>query len=437
MDVRSKWDRDDLSDDSDTDLHPHIDARSLIWKHQERARNARHELKVKIGDRLYEKMVREKVVNWLSLIESDLEAQFDEKMDSQEASNRVSSSISANVHDSEGTRPRPRASNGKYLCSYTDMFHDAVNAGLEKANGTVIYPESWMRVYITELSAQKQNIQQQLVGVTEQLAQLEEEDAEYRKYEGYQIQFGNSIIFKNDAGPYAPWESQNTGALPDEQDLEAAQPSLLASHFAHIHPSRYHSSYEFIKAHPTVLHASEVDGLMAHAFNIARFLDDDKRVQGYVHQASVLQYCLELGTNGAEIFFRAMSRPKSKAHVGFQREVFDKLMRLLELADISREYLEGINMRVIVKIHMEPNTTFIINAPKLDSGDEDEQERRSIFEKFSDDMKAAIQSGSLDKINEVLGAMPREEAEVVRTLIFETDCIKVQKTVPEAATELQ
>lgn len=299
------------------------------------------------------------------------------------------------------------------------MFRDAVNAGFEKANGTVIYPKSWMRIYITELSAQKQNIQQQLVGVTEQLDQLEEEDAAYRKCEGYQIQFGNSIIFKNDAGPYPPRESQNTGALPDEQDLKAAQPSQLASQFAHIHPSHYRFSYEFIKAHPTIIHASEVDGLMACAFNIARFLDDDKRVQGYVHQASVLQYCLELGTNGAEIFFRAMNRPKSKAHVGFQREVFDKLMRLLELADISREYLEGINMRVTVKIHMEPNTTFIISEPQLDSGDEDEQERRSIFEEFSDDMKAAIQSGSLDNINEVLSAMPGDEAEVVRTLIFE------------------
>lgn len=276
-----------------------------------------------------------------------------------------------------------------------------------------------MRIYITELSAQKQNIQQQLVGVTEQLDQLEEEDAAYRKCEGYQIQFGNSIIFKNDAGPYAPRESQNTGALPHEQDLKAAQPSQLASQFAHIHPSHYRFSYEFIKAHPTIIHASEVDGLMACAFNIARFLDDDKRVQGYVHQASVLQYCLELGTNGAEIFFRAMNRPKSKAHVGFQREVFDKLMRLLELADISREYLEGINMRVTVKIHMEPNTTFIVSEPQLDSGDEDEQERRSIFEEFSDDMKAAIQSGSLDNINEVLSAMPVDEAEVVRTLIFE------------------
>lgn len=331
----------------------------------------------------------------------------------------MSSSISANVHENEGTRPRPRASNGKYLCSYTDMFRDAVNAWFEKANGTVIYPKSWMRIYITELSAQKQNIQQQLVGVTEQLDQLEEEDAAYRKCEGYQIQFGNSIIFKNDAGPYAPRESQNTGALPHEQDLKAAQPSQLASQFAHIHPSHYRFSYEFIKAHPTIIHASEVDGLMACAFNIARFLDDDKRVQGYVHQASVLQYCLELGTNGAEIFFRAMNRPKSKAHVGFQREVFDKLMRLLELADISREYLEGINMRVTVKIHMEPNTTFIVSEPQLDSGDEDEQERRSIFEEFSDDMKAAIQSGSLDNINEVLSAMPVDEAEVVRTLIFE------------------
>ncbi|KAK7224164.1 hypothetical protein V2G26_012167 [Clonostachys chloroleuca] len=386
MGVRSKWDRDDLSDDSDTDLHPHIDARSLIWKHQDRTRDARHELKVKIGDRLYEKMVREKVVNWLSLMESDLEAQFDENM---------------------GSRRLATECRLQYLPTYMKM------RGRDPAP----------------------NIQQQLVGVTEQLDQLEEEDAAYRKCEGYQIQFGNSIIFKNDAGPYAPRESQNTGALPHEQDLKAAQPSQLASQFAHIHPSHYRFSYEFIKAHPTIIHASEVDGLMACAFNIARFLDDDKRVQGYVHQASVLQYCLELGTNGAEIFFRAMNRPKSKAHVGFQREVFDKLMRLLELADISREYLEGINMRVTVKIHMEPNTTFIVSEPQLDSGDEDEQERRSIFEEFSDDMKAAIQSGSLDNINEVLSAMPVDEAEVVRTLIFETDCIKVQDTVPDAVTE--
>ncbi|VUC28958.1 unnamed protein product [Clonostachys rosea] len=425
MDVRSKWDGDDLSDDSDTELHPHIDERSLIWKYRSLTRDARHELEFKIADRRYEKMVREKVVNWLSLVEADLEPHFDEYMDSSRGGDRVRNAIYAIYSGSEGTRLLPRLSNGKCLTSYNDMFREAVCAGFRKADDTVSHPESWIRVYITELRAQKQNVQQQLMDVTEQLEQLKKEDAPNRKCEAYQLGFANSIIIKNDPGPCAGSEWEDACALPDEQDLWETRLSPLSRHFAVIHPSDYRLSHQLIKAYPAVLHASEIDGIMAHAFNTARYSDDAEVVRAYVHQASILQYCLELGPNGAEIFFRGMSKPKSKAHVGFQREVYDKFTRLLELAAISKEYCEEMNKTKGAKIDVQPNKVYNISVPESDSGDKAERERREIFDEFNDDMKAAIQSGSLDKINDVLGAMPVEPAEAVKEMMFEIGCIKV------------
>ena len=42
---------------------------------------------------------------------------------------------------------------------------------------------------------------------------------------------------------------------------------------------------------------------------------------------------------------------------------------------------------------------------------EDVRKAREIFDGFSDEMKKALQTGSLDKVNEVLGNMKVEEAE--------------------------
>ena len=62
---------------------------------------------------------------------------------------------------------------------------------------------------------------------------------------------------------------------------------------------------------------------------------------------------------------------------------------------------------------VEPGTEIHINVPQPDSEEAVEQQARAIFKTFPPGFQRALESGSLDRINEVLGKMSVEEAEEI------------------------
>jgi cell division cycle protein 37 len=84
---------------------------------------------------------------------------------------------------------------------------------------------------------------------------------------------------------------------------------------------------------------------------------------------------------------------------------------------------------------VEPGTEIHINVPKPGSSDEAEQYARAIFETFPPGFQRALESGSLDKVNEVLGKMSVEEAEEVVEQLGQSNMLDMRQGVIDGTTE--
>ena len=84
---------------------------------------------------------------------------------------------------------------------------------------------------------------------------------------------------------------------------------------------------------------------------------------------------------------------------------------------------------------MEPGTEIHINVPQPDSKDDIEQQARIIFERFPPGLQRALESGSLDRVNEVLGKMSVSEAEEVVEQLGEAGMLSLEQGVIDPTTE--
>jgi len=67
-----------------------------------------------------------------------------------------------------------------------------------------------------------------------------------------------------------------------------------------------------------------------------------------------------------------------------------------------------------IQLHaVEPGTSINITIPEKDSQDEATRHARGMFEAFPPGLQRALESGSLDEVNKVLGKMSVEEAEEI------------------------
>ncbi len=89
-----------------------------------------------------------------------------------------------------------------------------------------------------------------------------------------------------------------------------------------------------------------------------------------------------------------------------------------------------------IQLHaVEPGSTININVPQSDSTDPVEISARKIFESFPPGLQRALESGSLDRVNEVLGKMSVSEAEEVVEQLGEAGMLSMEKGVVDGTTE--
>ena len=73
--------------------------------------------------------------------------------------------------------------------------------------------------------------------------------------------------------------------------------------------------------------------------------------------------------------------------------------------------------------------------PQPDSTDGAEQQARILFERFPPGLQRALESGKLDRVNEVLGKMSVSEAEEVVEQLGEGGMLSLEKGVIDSTTE--
>ncbi|KAL2145864.1 hypothetical protein VTI28DRAFT_5946 [Corynascus sepedonium] len=217
-----------------------------------------------------------------------------------------------------------------------------------------------------------------------------------------------------------------------EQRIRA---SPVAKCFAEIPASDYRASHDYLLSHPEVLQKeSETDGLFIEAYYMMLDQNDEKRAWQYVHQALLLQYTRMLGRDGVALFFKRITTPGHLAHEVFEKDVAERFQNIRSMAKRDSKERSG-GVEQVQSYPANENSSIRIQVPPTSSEDEKVKKARNVFEQFSPEMSAALESGSLDEVNGVLAEMPVSEAEEMVGLLNEIGCLSIEEYIIDATTE--
>lgn len=249
-------------------------------------------------------------------------------------------------------------------------------------------------------------------------------------------------------GPNPDAVSRSARRGSDEDKLAKTRASKPAKEFAKIPLGDYRADLQFISEHPEILTESDSDGLLIEAFH-AQEAGKEKYAKQCVHQALLIQYCRQLGRDGVQLFFKRITTPGHQAQKLFIDDVNETYAKIRDRAKEVEEVKEEEGEKEQIQLHaVDPNTTIQINVPppvptNLDPNelsatpppDPDHVHARQIFESFPPGLQRALESGSLDEVNRVLGKMSVSEAEEVVAKLGEGGMLSLEEGVVDATTE--
>ncbi|KAF3064441.1 Hsp90 co-chaperone Cdc37 [Daldinia childiae] len=454
----SKWDALELSDDSDIEVHPNVDKRSFIRAKQNQIHMERQQRKLQIETLKYERQINDGLLKRISSLLNALKAHAAEaetRNPAEVAFQAVMESAGRPEDDKPPARPEGVHAQEEQPPTYTKMMAtllDQVNKELDEKK-----PENRYNAMVEEIGvhlSKVEDLQQQLLS---KLAELEKEESRKITSDGIHTGFDSSHVTKSTPSESGakkaddskvellnpsfsqskPEESKSSSATEDDDSEITASPD--AQKFAKIKASDYRESNSFIGAHPHILTEKETDGILIMAFD-AQLEGNDDFARQCVHQALLLQYCRALGKDGVALFFKRITTKGHQAQDVFYKDVQDTYYRIKNRAaeiNAQREAEGGSGEGVEqIQLHaVEPGTEIKIKIPPEKGEDEAEKKGREIFEGFTPEMQKALESGSLDKVNEVLGKLKVEDAEEIVALLSEAGILSVEEQIIDATTE--
>lgn len=356
--------------------------------------------------------------------------------------------------------PRPEGVHNaeEKLPTYTKMMAtliDQVNAALDEkkvADGEERYKA--MQAEIGEHLTKVQVLQKDLYV---KLAELEKEEGRKITSEGLREGFSASHVNKSEAAAAGETKkepellnpqfsqtgesSKDTTAGGGDDVDEHVEASPAAKKFGSIKIGDYGASLDHMRKHPEILTEKETDGLLILAFD-AQLENKDDLARQYVHSALLLQYCRALGKDGVPLFFKRITTEGHQAKQVFYKDVQETYHRIkTRAAEINKERASGGGdgeqggVEQIQLHAVEPGTTILIRVPPADSADPEEQAARAVFEGFAPEMKKALESGSLDEVNRVLGDMEVSAAEEMVEKFGEAGVLSLEEEIIDATTE--
>ncbi|KAK1523124.1 hypothetical protein CPAR01_13977 [Colletotrichum paranaense] len=447
----SKWDALELSDDSDVEVHPNVDKRSFIRAKQNQIHQERLQRKHQIETLKYERIINDGLMKRISNLLDALKSHASEaetRNPGEVAFQAVMESAGKPEDDQPPPRPEGIHADSEPLPSFSKMMAvllDQVNKELDEKK-----PENRYKAMLEGVEGhltKVQNLQKELFA---KLAELEKEEGRKITSEGIHTGFDSSHVNKSkdtdkkeeqrkpellnpnfDLTQSLP--AKSTQSYDDDEEIEA---SPAAKKFAQIKADDYTSSAQYLSKNPQILTERETDGLLVLAFDAALESKDDFCRQ-CVHQALLLQYCRALGKDGVGMFFKRITTKGHQAQEVFFKDVQDTYGKIRNRArEIVKERAsepEGVEQ---IQLHaVEPGTEIKITIPPKDSEDPAVKEGRNIFETFSTDFQKALESGSLDEVNKVLGKMKVEEAEDIVGKLGDAGILSLEEQIIDATTE--
>ncbi|RFU29984.1 hypothetical protein B7463_g6368, partial [Scytalidium lignicola] len=469
----SKWDALELSDDSDIEVHPNVDKRSFIRAKQNQIHQQRLERKHKIETYKYERVINDGLLKRINALLTALQSHKSEG-ESRNPDELIFQAIMESVGDPSEDQPPPPPegvhTQEKELPSYSKMMAslvDQVKAKVDEENSPNRFES-----YIKEVETHQAKVKDLQTQLKFQLEQLELEERKKITSEDIHTGFDSSMISKpknelvsegkkpvkeqqvkevtllNPSAVSREGEQSSSGdadvdepiAAADDDDDAEVEASELGKKFARIKIGDYRTDLQFISENPEVLAEKETDGLLVLAFNYSLEKKDDSARQ-CVHQALLLQYCRALGRDGVGLFFKRITTPGHQAQKVFLDDVNSTYTRIKERTkeiekQRANEDADGSGGVEQIQLHaVDPGTTINIKIPPKTSEDPAEIEARKIFEAFPPGLQRALESGSLDEVNKVLGKMSVEEAEEIVGKLSEGGMLSLEEQIIDATTE--
>lgn len=475
----SKWDALELSDDSDVEVHPNVDKKSFIRAKQNQIHQQRLERKFRITTLKYERVINDGLLARIDALLKSLEshkAEAEGKKDAGEVDEVVFDCLTGVSSDGSlgEDRPPPPPENvhkGEQQPSYSTMMGALVDQVKTEVDKTKADVSGRYAAFVKEVGGHQAKVQGLNRDLEKELARLEKEEQGKITSESIHEGFNSSYVAKpaqiaaadakkttsaqpellnpgrpasKDPGSEADIEEGSVNAAPGENaDEDDMQASATAKQFGKIAFGDYTSSLQFVGKHPEILAEKETDGLLVEAFNAqsnAKSKKDEDYARQCVHQALLIQYCRQLGRDGVGLFFKRIQTPNHQARKMFLDDVNSTYARIrTRTAEIAKEQAEDDSGGVEqIQLHaVDPNTTInIVTPPALaECTNDDEREARQVFETFSPGLRRALESGSLDKVNGVLGKMSVDEAEQVVEQLGNAGMLSLEQGVIDATTE--
>lgn len=457
-----KWDKLELSDDSDIEVHPNVDKQSFIrWKQRD-IHEKREQMKMRMKQlEINLEMNQDLMIRLKKLIE------YAEKPDSDSLYSNASKAIEISEQGETKTKPSRADDDSGVAPEYKEMVEsliERVTTEVDESDEGERKTADQKKLKTAErLKAHQEILQKAITIETREYHDLQEERSRHIFSEDIHTGWDSTLVNKelkgtkasgsdgastsasggaktttdievlNPNASAAPISTASTSSATKEEDDDDVQASPDALEYAKIAIGDFEAKFRFLMAHPQLASEREKDGLMMRAFEL-ELGGQDSQVKRVVENALILQYCAALGSDGIRLFFGRIIAAKGKhpAVDALQKDVEFTTNHIrqrcavisAENAGAGTEETEGVEQ---IQLHaVDPNTEIIVNVPEPGT------DMRKIYDEFSQELRQAIETRKLDEINKVLANMEIEEAEDTVKKLGDSGVLSVEEKIYDA-----
>jgi cell division cycle protein 37 len=439
----SKWDKLELSDDSDVEVHPNVDKKSFIrWKQRD-IHEKREQMKHNI-----EQLEVSTEMNTDLLKRIDQLISVGEKGE-EKLSGDIASAVA--IANRGFDKDKPESATADEQHNYTEMLENL----MEQVRDGVKDAEDKEKATLQKIKEHRQKLDDVLKDQFKQLEELREERSKHILSEDIHTGFDSTQITHkpketekkkqtkeqvevlnpgaegpSSSTPPPPQQQQKSAAEAEEDDEVQASPDTLE--FGKIAIGEYSKCYAYLTSHPNIISEQEKDGLMMEAFQ-QQLAGNEVSMRRIVHNALLIQYCHTLGPDGVRMFFSKINDKNHPAYNAFIKDVDFTVNHIKQRCEvISQERQDQQENVEQIQLHaVDPNTEIVVNVP-----DSTNPDAMAVYNSFSTEMRTAIESKQLDEINKVLAEMSVEDAEELVKKFDECGVLSVEEKIYDA-TEWQ
>lgn len=477
----SKWDHLEISDDSDIEVHPNVDKKSMIrWKqqqlHEQRAQRNHDIQTLEVQKNMYQEL-NKRVDQILSEIDDSKLADY----------GFITTYLAENfdpVSKPEGIEEDGPTHNEMIEDLFTQLKKDLEKEGRDPSDGSRIREM---------IQAHRKKIDDVLSQNLAKLETLYKERDQVISSEDIHTGWDRSFLNKGDSKPdpsssskpieksTAPIStpsystpSSATTTTPTESPVQsstttAATPKQTETTTSTVSDSLTSSSKDaeeeigdldpdtvqysklpinkidqikaFLKSHTHIIRLDQKDALLMSAFD-AQFAQDDNKTYQIIYLSTLLQYIhdiiefkktrnsFEIGQIVEQLLSKMFTNTANPAYEAFQNEVERTFNHIKERCKIlSQEQQQDEENQEIQIKSLDENTELVVNLPNPESTDPEEIKKYKSFQKLPKNMRDALKTGSLDAVNEVFHGMPIAEAEEILAIFEECEVIGVEALI--------